>query len=158
MRNAHDNEPQPPQLSRWLNWTTGIAAGSSLVIGLLIGVVIGYPLGRNAPVLPPGRAPDPLPKAKHDASNLAFGHVDLSDPATLAGRVGDVVTGHGPVDTRRDENGQTALMLTGFAMVFPQTVELRCEPVKCVACPRIALRKANTLQSRGIASLPRGDS
>jgi len=117
------------------------------VIGLLIGVAIAYPLGRNAAVLPPGRAPDPLPKTKHQAFNQAFGHVDLSDPATVAGRVGDIVTGHGPVDTRRDENGQTALMLTHFTMVFPQTVELRCEPVQCVACPRIALRKANTLQS-----------
>jgi hypothetical protein len=117
------------------------------VIRLPIGVAIGYPLGRNAAVLPPGRAPGPLPKAKLDAFNQAFGHVDLSDPATLAGRVGDVVTVHGPVDTRRDENGQTALMLTGFAMVFPQTVELRCEPVQCVACPQIALGKANTLQS-----------
>jgi len=38
-------------------------------------------------------------------------------------------------------------------MVFPQTVELRCEPVQCVACPRIALRKANTLQSRALGAL-----
>jgi len=117
--NAHETEPLPPQLSRWLNWPTGIAIGSSLVIGLLIGVAIGYPLGRNAAVLSPGRFPDPLPKAKHDSFNQAFGHVDLSDPATLAGRVGDLVSVRGPVDTRRDENGQTALMPTGFAMVFP---------------------------------------
>jgi len=114
--NAHETEPLLPQLSRRLNCPTGIAVGSSLVIGLLIGVAIGYPLGRNAVVLPPGRAPDPLPKAKHDGFNQAFGHVDLSDPATFAGRVGDVVTVHGPVDTRRDENGQTDLMLTGFPM------------------------------------------
>jgi len=115
MMNAHETEPLPPQLSRWLNWPTGIAAGSSLAIGLHIGVAIGYPLGRNEAVLPPGRAPDPLPKAKLEAFNQAFGHIDLCDPATLAGRVGEVVTGHGPVDTRRDANGQTALMLTGFA-------------------------------------------
>jgi len=54
----------------------------------------------------PGRVPDPLPKDKDDAINQAFGHVDLSDPTTLAGRVGDLVTVHGNVDTRRDENGR----------------------------------------------------
>jgi hypothetical protein len=38
-------------------------------------------------------------------------------------------------------------------MVFPQTVELRCQPVQCVACLRIALRKANTLQSRALGAI-----